>query len=277
MWIDCLQSAADSRHNPLPSPPCAGDGGQVLTPKQLEDAVAREATLMYQKLSADVHNPGLEAVPIQVRFLGPNHAAMMIRCCEEAVVAYAIYDAGGVHVASPPPSVIPLPPSLPLQVHGRKCQQTRRGAHSLRFKRCQWGRARSGWGDWARDLSVAGRAGSPPQIVIHQEDMIHRTRPRQRVNRRPNTNRGRLDRQTKGSAPQSQNGECVNGGQSTIRKKGRERLGPQQASKKTKHKGIERSVIFGSLGSDAMRNGGSFLCLLSLARIFSRGQQGTGK
>lgn len=80
----------------------------MLTPKQLEDAVAREATLMYQKLSADIHNPGLEAVPIQVRLLGPNHAAMMIRCCEEAVVAYAIYDAGGVHVASPPPEVARL-------------------------------------------------------------------------------------------------------------------------------------------------------------------------
>jgi hypothetical protein len=63
---------------------------------------------MYQKLSADIHHPGLEAVPIQVRFLGPNHAAMMIRCCEEAVVAYAIYDAGGVHVAAAPPEVARL-------------------------------------------------------------------------------------------------------------------------------------------------------------------------
>ena len=63
---------------------------------------------LYRRLSHEIHHPDVHVVPIKLRFLGPNHGAMMILCCQAYGVKFSLYDEGGARVAWPPPEVARL-------------------------------------------------------------------------------------------------------------------------------------------------------------------------
>lgn len=82
-----------------------GPQAEDMTPAQRLDEAAHAMARISEELWADVHNPGLCAVPIKMYALSPNVAAVMIICCREALIAYTMFDKVGVRVQVPPSAV----------------------------------------------------------------------------------------------------------------------------------------------------------------------------
>lgn len=78
-----------------------------MTEKEQRDAVVEAVANLYQSLSADIHNPGMRAVPIQLPYLGPTRGAMMIVHCQMFEVSYSLYDEA-LRLDFPPPEVARL-------------------------------------------------------------------------------------------------------------------------------------------------------------------------
>jgi hypothetical protein len=78
-----------------------------MTVKQQREAVVKEVLALYQMLSSDIHNPGLQTIPIHLPYLGPIHGASMIIHCQKYEVSYSMYDVA-LRLEFPPPEVARL-------------------------------------------------------------------------------------------------------------------------------------------------------------------------
>ena len=78
-----------------------------MTVKEQREAVVKEVVALYQMLSSDIHNPGLQTIPIHLPYLGPIHGASMIIHCQRYEVSFSLYDVA-LRLEFPPPEVARL-------------------------------------------------------------------------------------------------------------------------------------------------------------------------